>query len=332
MIKSGFSMRLLYTHRTFLFPLLISAMMLPPLSGTCRAEGFDVFDLVSGVIESPQFKGKQPIDKLRLAAELLRNKKLKQSDMSFLVLDWADQYLREPSDQLERLKKWAELSNDDLLSHILIPRDFLNRMLLAEYLVGQPQYMQAPPLKKLEILGKLSQWNLVDWSVALAYARLYAGGTISGAKTYENTTPLEGLNILKKLKDEGLVGWHYKVPTEAILVAEALAMDKEYRKASPYDQLVKLRELEQKGLITMLTKKELEKIPAWRLLLSEASFMKGEPSAKKERLTQLKSEGLISASTWSDLNGIFRPIPLAAPTENRPTPLPEKVPSPHPGD
>ena len=321
-------MRLLNTYRSVLRHVFISAMVVAVSYGACLAEGFDVFDLVSGVIESPQFKGKQPIDKLRLAADLLRTKKLKQSDMSFLVLDWGDQYLREPSDPIERLRRWNELNNDDQLSHIRIPRDFLNRILLTEYLVDQPGYVQAPPLKRLELLGKLSERNLVDWSVALSYSRLYAGGVISGAKTYDNIVPLEALNTLKKMKDDGLVGWHYKVPTEAILVAEALAMDKQYRKASPYDQLATLRDLERKGLITMLTRKELEKLPAWRLLLSEAQFIKAEPSAKKERLSQLKSDGLISASTWSDLNAIFRPIPLTAPTENRPAPLPEKTPAP----
>ncbi|MBI5251727.1 MAG: hypothetical protein HY912_19720 [Desulfomonile tiedjei] len=321
-------MRLLHIYRTGLLFVLISGMMAGIFSETARAEGFDVFDLVSGVIESPQFKGKQPIDKLRLAADLLRNRKLKQSDMTFLVLDWGDQYLREPSDPLQRLSRWSELNSDDQLSHIRIPRDFLNRMLLTEYLVDQPQYMQSPPPKKLEFLGKLSERNLVDWSVFLAYARLYAGGVLSGAKTYENTIPLDALAALKKMKDDGIVGWHYKVPTEAILVAEALALDKEYRRASPYDQLVKIRDLERKGLITMLTKKELEKLPAWRLLLSEAPFIKAEPSAKKERLSQLKADGLISPSTWSDLNAIFRPIPLAATIENRPVPLPEKIPPP----
>lgn len=322
-------MRIPYTYRTTLLSVLASTMIVAIWSSAnCLAEGFDVFDLVSGVIESPQFKDKRPIEKLRLAADLLRNKKLKQSDMSFLVLDWGDQYLREPSDPLQRLTRWAELNSDDQLSHIRIPRDFLNRTLLAEYIVDQPQYLQATPLNKLEFLAKLSESNLVDWSVSLAYARLYAGGILTGAKTFENITPLDALNTLKKMKDDGLVGWHYKVPTEAILVAEMLAMDKKYRDASPFDQLVKLRDLERKGLITMLTKKELEKLPAWRQLMSEAQFIRAEPSAKKERLSQLKSEGLISASTWSDLNSIFRPIPLAAPMENRPTPLPEKIPPP----
>jgi hypothetical protein len=328
MTHIGFFMRLVKLIRTMVRNFLIVALVISVWSGECLSEGFDVFDLVSGIIESPQFKGKQPIDKLRLAADLLRNKKLKQSDMSFLVLDWGDQYLREPSDPQDRLKRWSELNNDDQLSHIRIPRDFLNRMLLTEYLVNQPKFMQSAPLQRLEFLSKLSQRNLVDWSVALAYYRIYAGAIVSGAKTFENRSPMEALNTLKKMKDEGLIGWHYKVPTEAILVAEALALDKDYRKASPYDQLVRLRDLEQKGLITTLTKKELEKLPAWRLLLSEAAFMKAELSEKRERLSQLKSEGLISASTWSDLNAIFRPIPLATPAETRPIPLPGKSPSP----
>ncbi|HMK34702.1 MAG TPA: hypothetical protein VK463_06530 [Desulfomonilaceae bacterium] len=287
--------------------------------------GFDVFDLVSGVIESPQFKGKDPIEKLRLAADLLRNKQLKQSDMSFIVLDWGDQYLREPADPLDRLKRWAVLAKDAQLSYLRMPRDFLNRILLAEYLVHQPGYRQGTPQKKLEFIGKLAEKNLVDWSVSLSYATLYAGGIITGAKTYDAVTPYDGLVILKNLKDQALVGEHYRVPTETVLVAEALAMDQKYGKASPYDQLTRLSELEQKGLITAMTKKEFEKVPVWRMLVADLSFLKADPAAKRERLMKLKAEGIISAATCSDLNGIFRPVPLASPQESRPSPVPEKL-------
>jgi alkylated DNA nucleotide flippase Atl1 len=287
--------------------------------------GFDVFDLVSGVIESPQFKGKDPIDKLRLAATLLRNKQIRQSDMSFIVLDWGDQYLREPADPLDRLKRWVILSTDEQLNYLRIPRDFLNRTLLAEYLVRQPAYRHASPQKRLEIIGELAEKKLVDWSVSLSYARLYAGGIVTGAKAYEVIKPFDSLVMLKNLKDRGLVGWHYEVPTEALLATEALAMDADYAKASPYGQLAKLADWEQRGLITAMTKKEFEKLPAWRLLVADPSFLKADPAMKRERLTKLKSEGIISAATCSDLNGIFRPVPLASPLETRPVPLPEKI-------
>jgi hypothetical protein len=299
-----------------------AAILLAPLTGNA---GFDVFDLVSGVIESPQFKGKDPIDKLRLAADLLRNKQIKQSDISFIVLDWGDQYLREPSDPLDRLKRWSALAGDELLSHLRIPRDVLNRMLLAEYLINQPGYREAPPRKRLEIIAKLAEKNLVDWSVALSYARLYAGGIITGAKQHEVTPPLEGLAILKALKDQGLVGLYYCVPTEAILATEALAMDPGYAKASPFEQLTRIRDWERQGFISDMTKKEFEKLPVWRLLVADPSFLKSDPTVKRERLAKLKSEGVISAATYSDLNGIFRPVPLASPLESRPTPLPEKI-------
>jgi hypothetical protein len=292
-----------------------------------QAISFEGFDLVSGVIESSQFKGKDPLQKLQLASELLRSKKLKHSDMFFVLLDWADRYVREPSDPLERLKRWAELTNDEKLSNLRIPRDFLNRILLAEYLVEKTSYLKTLPQKRMELLASLSKKNLVDWSVALTYARIYAGGVITGANSYQNTPPLEALNLLKKLKDDDLVGWHYRIPTEGVLIAEALAMDKEFQEASQYDRLVKLRDLERKGLISSLTKKELEKLPVWRLLVDDPSFLKADPSMKKDKISKLKAEGLISASTSSDLRGIFRPMPLASPREARPTPLPQKTPS-----
>jgi hypothetical protein len=305
--------------------LVLPAVVLSLTLLCCQARAFDVFDVVPGVIESPEFKGKDPIEKLRLVADLLRANRIKQSDVAYLVLDWGDQYLREPSDPLERLKRWAELANDRQLGHIKIPRDFLNRVLLAEYLVSQPAYVKGSARKKLEILGKLSEKNLVDWSVALAYAGLYAGSIVTGAKDHDSVPPLEELDILKKLRDAGLVGRHYWVPTEAILASEVLAMDRDFRKASPYDQLAKLRELERKGLITVQTRKELEKLPVWRLLASDSSFLKADAASKRERLLKLKTEGLVSASTSSDLNGMFRPLPLTSPMEARPIPIPQKI-------
>jgi hypothetical protein len=303
----------------------LSAVLIGLVLFGCHALAFDVFDLVTGVIESPEFKGKDPIQKLRLVADLLRANRIKQSDVAYAVLDWGDQYLREPSDPLQRLKRWVELANDDQLSHIKIPRDFLNRNLLAEYLVGQTSYLNGSPRNRVEMLGKLTEKNLVDWSVALAYAGLYAGSIITGATNYDSVSPLEELDMLKKLRDAGLVGRHYWVPTEAILVSEALALDQDYKKASPFEQLVKLRELERKGLITVQTKKELEKLPVWRLLVSDVAFLKADPAVKRKRLLKLKTDGLISPSTNSDLNGIFRPMPLTSPMEARPTPLPQKI-------
>lgn len=241
-----------------------------------------------------------------------------------MLLDWGDRYLREPSGPLERLHRWAKLNSDETLSRLKIPRDYLNRILLAEYLVGNNAYLKATPEKKLEIVSTLEQENLVDWSVALAYARLYAGAVISGATDYSMPQPLESLAALKKLKDRGLVGWHYRVPTEAILVAEALALDSKFQKTGPYERLVALRGLERQGLITSVTRKELEKLPVWRVLVSDQTFLKADPQAKRTFLNKLKSDGLISASTASDLEGIFRPLPSAA-AEAAPTPVPEKI-------
>jgi hypothetical protein len=304
---------------------LVAAFLLLTILLPLPSRAFEAFDLVSGIIESQQFKGKDPGEKLKLAADVFRNKRLKQSDTSFVVLDWSDQFVREPVDQLDRLKRWTDLINDDKLSHLRIPRDFLNRTLVAEYLVDKTAYLKSSPHKRLEILAQLAKKNLVDWSVSLTYARLYAGGMIAGAKTYQNTLPSEALAVLKKLKDDDLVGWHYRIPTEGILLAEALALDKDFRTASPYDQLVKLRDLEKKGIISTLTRKEFEKLPAWRLLVDDPSFLKAEAAVRAERLAKLKSDGIISSSTWTELKGIFRPVALAAPQEARPTPVPQRI-------
>jgi len=283
------------------------------------------FDLVSRVIDSPQFKGKDPIYRLRLAAQLLRANKLKQSDMAFSLLDWGDQYVREPADPFDRLKRWAELNQDKTLSQLKIPRDLLNRSVLAEYLVKTDSYSKAPPQKRLELLRDLEDKNLVDWSVALAYVRLYAGAIISGASTYENRPPLAALKVLKKLQDDKLVGWHYRVPTEGVLIAEALALDTEYQKATPFDSLAKLREMHGQGLISALTKKELERLPAWRLLVGDPSFIKASPNSRDERLTKLKDDGLISANTSAELKAIFCPVSPALPVETSPAPVPERM-------
>jgi len=299
---------------------LIAGLLVCP----CDGRASDVFDLVRNVIDAPQFKGKDPITCLGLAAELVRAGKVKQTDMAFMLLDWGDRYLREPGDPLERLRRWAKLNSDETLSRLKIPRDYLNRMILAEYLVRHKSYLKATPEKKLEIVSTLERENLVDWSVALAYARLYAGAIISGATAYKMPRPSESLITLKKLKDRGLVGWHYRVPTEAVLVAETLALDSKFQKAGPRGRLVILKGLETQELITAVTRKELEKLPVWRLLVSDPGFLKADPEAKRALLAKLKSDGLISASTCSDLEGIFRPPPPAT-AESAPSPPPDKI-------
>lgn len=297
------------------------------LVGTAAArQTTEGFDLVSAVLDSPQFKGKKPLEKLEAASELIKTNKLKQADLSFVLLDWVDEYLREPTDSLERLRRWAALTNDDKLSNLRIPRDFLNRTLLAEYLVGKTSYLDVPPYNKLELLRSLEQKKLVDWSVFLAYARLYAGGVVIRAKEYEKTPPVEALKMLSDLKNQGMVDWHYKVPTEGLLVAEALALDKEYQQGGPSKQLAKLRDLEAKGLISQITRKELEKLPAWRLLESDSSFLRATPRARRKRLQELQKSGLISASTSADLSAIFVSTPLEAPVESKPAPQPERIP------
>lgn len=304
-----------------MIPAIAAAVLLVSLP----AGGFDLVDLVSGVIDHPQFKGKDPLSRLQLAADLLRSSTLSHADMTFLLLDWGDQYVREPSDSLERLKRWSKLTSDEKLSQLKIPRDFLNRTLLAEYLINKTPYMKMAPKERLELVAKLEAKHLVDWSVALAYAQLYAGGIIAGAKSFNETPPLEALGLLRGLREEKLIGWHYSVPTEAILIAEALAMDKEYQKASPYDRLVRLKELERKEIITSTSKKELEKLPAWRFLVADSSFLKADPRGKRERLMKLKADGLISATTSSDLKAIFRPGAQAPGLEARPAPPPNKI-------
>jgi hypothetical protein len=295
---------------------------------TALAAAFDVPDLITGFVESPDFSGKEPIDKLYQAAEMLRAKKVKASEMAFALLDWGDQYVREPTDPLERLKRWAQLNRDEKLSQIRIPREFLNRVLVAEYLVEKTPYLTSSPQKRLEILQRLAEQNLLDWSVSLAYARLYAGAIISGAKTYGKTSPIESLATLKHLKDQGLVGRHYAVPTEAILAAEALAVDAEYAKGTPLDRLTRLRDLDRKGLITSLTKRELERLPVWRLLTTDPSFAKADNSVKKERLSKLRDQGLISASGYSDLAAIFRPVSVPSAAQGKPVPVPQKPAAP----
>jgi hypothetical protein len=304
--------------RRVIVAVLVVGILWPAASG-----GFEAVDIVSGVIASPNFKDKPPTLKLRLAAEMVRQKRLKPSDLNFILLDWSDQYIRESPDQLSRLKRWAELAGDEQLSHIRIPREFLNRILLAEYLMEATPYPKFSPQKKLEILGKLTKQGLVDWSVSLAYARIYAGAIITGAKSQRCPPPLEMLKGLKQLRDQELIGWHYLVPAEAVLVAEALSMDPDYRKGSAHDRLQKLGKLEEQGLISGLTRRELEKLPAWRLLMQDPSFLKAVPAAKKDQLTSMKDTGLISGPTYTDLLAIFRQVSLISPEEESPAPLPQ---------
>ncbi len=297
------------------------------LAFTPKLCAYELVDVVSGVIDSPQFKGKDPLTSLRLAVELLHDKQLKGSDLSFVLLDWADQYLREPSDPLERLKRWTQLISDDKLSQLKLPRDFLNRTLLAEYLVARTLYVKSPPLKRLEIISGLEHNKLVEESVALSYARLYGGAVLFGSKGDAIPTPLEALHTLKKLEDDRLIGWHYRMPVETVLAAEALALDKNYQAASPLERLSRLRDWENKGLISLQSKRELERLPAWRLLVSDPSFLRADPRKKRERLGKLESEGLISSSTFSELKSVFRPAPLAPSLRAKPSPLPKQTPA-----
>ncbi|MEW6111542.1 MAG: hypothetical protein AB1664_05375 [Thermodesulfobacteriota bacterium] len=308
--------------RAALATAMVWVFVVPPC-----ALAVDSFDVVSGVIESSRFKGKSPLEKLNLTADRFRTQKLDQSDMSFFLLDWADQYLRAVSDPLERLQRWAELTNDDKLRHLRIPRDFLNRILLAEYLAAKTSYLQVPPYEKLQIIADLERRNLVDWSVALAYARIYAGGVISGAQEYQKRGPLEALTSLKTLIDKGLVSWHYRVPTEAVLSAEALALDPDYQTGSSEQRLVKLRELERTGLISELTKRELEKLPAWRHLVDDPAFLSSDASAKRDRVSKMRTSNLISQATAADLINIFRLKPISSPLEPKASSPPKQIPA-----
>lgn len=288
------------------------------------ASPYEIVDIISGVIDSRQFKGKDPLASLRLASDLLHEKKLKHSDLSFALLDWGDQYLREPADPLDRLKRWTEFVSDDKLGQLKLPRDFLNRILLAEYLVSKTPYLKSPPAKRLELISNLEQKKLVEASVALSYARLYGGAVIFGSKSDSVSGPLDALSALKKMEEGKLIGWHYRMPVENILAAEALALDKEYQTGSPRERLERLRDWEKKGLITAQSKRELEKLSAWRLLVSDPAFLKADSKTKRDTLTRLESEGLISSSTLTELKTIFRPTSLAPSTRTKPSPLPKQ--------
>jgi hypothetical protein len=285
---------------------------------------YEIVDIVSGVIDAPQFKGRDPLSSLRLASDLLHEKKLKNTDLSFALLDWGDQYLREPSDPLDRLRRWTEFVSDDKLGQLKIPRDFLNRILLAEYLVNKTPYLKSSPIKRLELISKLEQKRLVEASVALSYARLYGGAVIFGSRSDSFVGPLDALNMLKKMEDGKLIGWHYRMPVESVLAAEALALDNEYQSASPLERLERIRDWEKKGLITAQSKRELEKLPAWRLLVSDPGFLKADAKTKRDRLAKLEAEGLISSSTLTELKTIFRPTSMAPSIRTRPSPLPKQ--------
>lgn len=308
-----------------IYPLLICVITGMTLNWQSQCGAAYTFDIVSEALNSPLFRDKPPLEKLRLAVDLLKTQRVRSSDISFLVLDWADQYLRSPRAPFARLKRWAQLAEDEQLSRLRLPRDFLNRALLAEYLVRETGYLKAGPKEKLRILAKLSEQNLVDWSVSLAYARIYAGAVVISAETSENPTPMETLRALKRIKEEGLIGWHYRVPTEALLCAEALAMDEDYRAAGALEKLQKLEEMQESGLITALTRKELERLPAWRLLAQDESFLKGTPRKRRGRLNELKDKGLILSSTSTELERIFcnnRGEPGLKP---QPNPLPPNI-------
>ncbi|MFH0824947.1 MAG: hypothetical protein V2B18_19515 [Pseudomonadota bacterium] len=308
-----------------LFPsALVLLICLVPATG----HPFDSFDVLLGVVESPHFKNKDALGKLYVAAHMLGSKRLKHEDMAFFIRDWSDQYLREAPDPLERLRRWSGLSNDEKLRNLRIPRDHLNRMLLAEYLVRKPEYRTASPHVRLQMLGALNRDNLLDWTVALEYARMYAGGVISGNESNTHKQPIEALEALKKLMDDGLVSWHYRVPTEQILAAEALALDTEYAKGIPNQQLERLRDLEKLGLISHVTRREFEKLPAWRDLVNDPSFLKAEPEAKRRRIDLLRDRQLVSDPTCIDLINTFRLKSPSQPLGPKALTLPERPPLP----
>jgi hypothetical protein len=267
----------------------------------------DNSDVVSAVIESSRFKGKSPLEKLLAAAEILKSARVKTVDWALPLLDWADQYTREPAGPVDRLKRWLELAEDERLGHLRIPRDFLNRVLLAEYLIAHTAYPQFGPAKKLELLGRLEQERLIDWSVALAYARIYAGTVILGAEDTPTVPPLEALGKLKELTEKQLVSWHYTVPSEGVLAAEALAVDKAYSNGSDVDKLRRLEALEKEGLVSFLTRKEFERLPAWRLLVGDGGFLKASQAQRRDRIMKLKSDNLITPSTAGELMAAFAP-------------------------
>ncbi len=305
--------------------LLYGLLLLFGLYAPREIRAADSFDLVNGFIESPRFMGKDPLTKLQLASDMVKHKQVRQSEIALLLLDWADQYLHRPADPLERLKLWPEFSTDERLSLLRIPRDYLNRTVLTEYLVSRPDYLHADPAKRLEIIGALAEQNLVDWSVALAYARLYAGAIIMGAKDYEIPTPFEALTALKRFTTEAFLGSHYRAPTEGLLAAEALAADSTYRSGDPRAQLEKLRDLEADGLITSITRKKFAKLPAWRLIASNTDFLKADLSAKRDILTAFEHGGLLSPGTAMELLAVFKTSAVVAPVESRSTPAPQQI-------
>lgn len=285
---------------------------------------FESFDVVSGIINSPSFKGKSWPEKLSIAAELIRTKKINQSDISFFLLDWTDRYLHEPEEPLQRLRRWSDLVNNEQLRHLRIPRDFFNRRLLTDYLVTKTPYVSVPAYDKLKLVRDLSQEGLVDWSVALEYARIYAGEVVTGSGSRSTHSPLESLQSLKKLTEDGLIGWHYRVPTESVLVSEVLALDRDYSRGGPKKRLRKLRDLFSNGLISQLNKRELEKIPAWRLLVDDEDFLAADGPTKKKRILKLKQGNLIEPATAKDLLAVFRLEAASSPLGVKPAVIPQK--------
>lgn len=305
-----------------IFAVLTTLFLFQITPKQCHSSSFEGVNIVSGILESPQFKGKELTTRLSLVSDLVIKNKLSKTDSSYFLLDWVDQYLREPPDPAERLKRWSDFCNNEKFSNLKVPRDFLNRALVCEYLNSQPAYLKASPQKKLEMLRYLQKKNLLDWSVALSYENLIAGVLIFGAKPVENPAPLDSLATLKKLRDENLVGNHYTAMMESLLAHEALSQDIEYLKAAPMERLVKLRDLEKKGLITHQTKKELEKLPAWRLFINDPGFLRLEASKKRSKILKLKNDGLLTSSTSSDLVSIFKGAPTASSPEPKPSPIP----------
>jgi hypothetical protein len=163
----------------------------------------------------------------------------------------------------------------------------------------------------------LEREKLVDWSVALAYARIYAGNVILGATDQPVAQPFQALANLKGLTEKSLVSWHYTVPTEGVLAAEALAMDQSFMTGGHIEKLKRLEAIENKGLISFLTRKEFERLPAWRLLVNDRSFLKADQKQRSDRILELKDSRLITPSTATELMAVFAPS-LPPPAEPRP--------------
>ena len=84
-------MTLHITPRDLIKSLALCTVATVLLAWSIPGQCLESFDVVSGILEAPQFKGKDPLTKLRMVAELVRTNKLRPPDVAFSVLDWGDQ-------------------------------------------------------------------------------------------------------------------------------------------------------------------------------------------------------------------------------------------------